>query len=86
MQIELITKKDLEIFRLQLLADLQELLKHNLKNQKQWLKSSEVRAMLKISSGTLQNLRINRKVNPTRVGGSFYYRLDEIEMLLERKD
>lgn len=83
MHIEIITKEDLQIFRLQLLEDLEKLLKSKSQNTKLWLKSPQVRSMLKISAGTLQNLRITGKLNPSKIGGSFYYRLEEIEKLLE---
>lgn len=49
----------------------------------QWLKSSEVRKLLKISPGTLQNLRINGTLHYTRVGGIIYYKYDDIKKLLE---
>jgi hypothetical protein len=35
---------------------------------KKWLKSNEVRKLLKISPGTLQNLRINGTLSFTRIG------------------
>jgi hypothetical protein len=59
MAIEIITKEDLQIFRFQLLDDLKNIIHTKPHKQKQWLKSSEVRKLLKISPGTLQNLRIN---------------------------
>jgi hypothetical protein len=36
---------------------------------KQWLKSVDVRKMLNISPGTLQNLRINGTLRYTKIGG-----------------
>ena len=83
MKIEILTKEDLQSFRLQLLEDISLLLKPNPANTKQWLKSSEGRTLLKISPGTLQNLRITGKLSPSKIGGSFYYRMDEIEKLLQ---
>ena len=60
MAIDVITKDDLQQFKIELLSDLKNLLKgHSAEPQKQWLKSYEVRVMLGISRGTLQNLRIN---------------------------
>ncbi len=41
---------------------------------------------MKISPGTLQNLRIVRKLQPSKIGGILYYRYDEIEKLLEGTD
>ena len=50
----------------------------------QWLKSSEVRKLLKISAGTLQNLRINGTLHFKRIGGIIYYKYDDIKKMLER--
>ena len=85
MQIELITKQDLQVLRHQIAEDIQTLLSVKTQSQPAWLKSSEVRKMLKISPGTLQNLRISGELNPSKIGGSFYYRTDEIEKLLTRR-
>ena len=60
MAIEVITREDLNEFRILLLSDLKELLKVNPQQTKQWLKSGEVRKLLNISPGTLQTLRINK--------------------------
>ena len=75
MPTEIITKDDLEYFRLQLLNDLKQLqVSVDQKPTKEWLKGSEVRKLLNISAGTLQNLRITGKLQSTKVGGIYYYR------------
>jgi hypothetical protein len=76
MAVEIITKEDLHAFRVELLNDLPA-------KPKQWLKSSEVRRILKISPGTLQNLRINGTLRFTKIGGIIYYSYADIEALLE---
>jgi hypothetical protein len=84
MAIEVVTKDDLQSFRTELLQDLKQILSHNLpKKPKQWLKSQEVRKLLKISPGTLQNLRINGTLRFTKIGGLIYYSYDDIELQLE---
>ncbi len=83
MEIEIITKEDLELFRIRLLDDFKTILAPTQVPKKEWLRSIEVRKLLKISPGTLQNLRITRKLRPTKIGGILYYRFDEIEKLLE---
>jgi hypothetical protein len=50
----------------------------------QWLKSSEVRKLLKISPGTLQNLRVNGSLKYKRVGGIIFYKYDDIQKMLEK--
>ena len=47
-------------------------------NGKRWLKSYQVMRMLGVSTGTLQNLRINRQIPFTKIGGSLYYPYDGI--------
>ena len=65
MAIEVITREDLNEFRFLLLNDLKEMLEAKPQQQKRWLKSNEVKELLGISSGTLQNLRINKTL-PTQ--------------------
>jgi len=50
---------------------------------KKWLKSSEVRKLLNVSPGTLQNLRINGTLRFSKVGSIMYYKLEDINKLLE---
>lgn len=84
MAIEVVTKDDLQSFRTELLQDLKQILSHAIpKKPKQWLKSQEVRKLLKISPGTLQNLRINGTLRYTKIGGLIYYSYEDIELLLE---
>ena len=83
MAVEIITKEDLQTFRFQLLDDLKNILHTKPQKQKQWLKSSEVRKLLKISPGTLQNLRINGTLSFTKIGSIIYYNYDDIETLLD---
>ena len=80
---ELLTREDLQHFRLQLLSELKDVLQQSKQSTKQWLKSSEVRKMLGISHGTLQNLRITRSLPYTKLGGIMFYRYEDIEKILE---
>ena len=80
---ELLTRDDLQQFRTQLLGELKEVLKQSKQSTKQWLKSSEVRKMLGISHGTLQNLRITRSLPYTKLGGIMFYKYEDIEKILE---
>ena len=82
MAIEVVTKDDLQIFRHQLLDDLKQIIQSNPQEQKEWLKSFEVRKLLKISPGTLQNLRINGTLSYTKIGSIMYYSYEDIEKLL----
>lgn len=79
---ELLTREDLQQFRMQLLGELKEVLQQSKQSTKQWLKSAEVRKMLGISHGTLQDLRITRSLPYTKLGGIMFYKYEDIEKLL----
>jgi uncharacterized protein YfkK (UPF0435 family) len=83
MNVELLTKEDLKNFKTELLNDIREMIKPGTGQSKQWLKSNEVRKLLSISPGTLQNLRINGILRYTKVGGMMYYKLEDINKILE---
>lgn len=86
MSVEIVTKEDLQVFRLQLLNDLKALFLPSVQSEKkEWLRSREIRKMLRISPGTLQNMRINGKITPAKIGGIFYYRKDDLDKLLDSK-
>lgn len=84
MSATIITTEDLLEFKMELLDDIKELLK-NQSGQvtKKWLKSPEVRELLSVSPGTLQNLRINGTLPYTKVGGIIYYDYQEIVQVME---
>jgi hypothetical protein len=86
MAAEIINKDDLNEFRELLLNDFKALLqgKQPQENAK-WLKSYQVKNMLKISPGTLQNLRVNGTIRYTKIGGILYYKQEDIQRLLEGK-
>jgi hypothetical protein len=81
--IELITKEDLREFKSELLTEIKQLIQPGQGQSKKWLKSVEVRKLLGISPGTLQNLRINGTLRFSKVGSIMYYRLEDINKILE---
>lgn len=86
MKVELITKDDLESFKKELFEEIRRNRFHLKKTdqiQKEWLKSFEVRKLLGISAGTLQNLRLNGTLPYTKVGGLMYYRYEDIQKLMD---
>jgi hypothetical protein len=70
MAANIITIEDLQNFKKELIEEIKNLL-----NQRQttpirkWLKSHEVRRLLTVSPGTLQNLRVNGTLPFTKIGG-----------------
>jgi hypothetical protein len=85
MAVELITKEDLEAFRQTLLNDIKHLLSAKHEESKAWLRCSDVRRMLKISTGTVQNLRISGKLKSQKVGGIHFYKLTDVENMISGK-
>ncbi|WP_316818445.1 helix-turn-helix domain-containing protein [Pedobacter nyackensis] len=84
MNVELITKEDLNQLKKELIQELTELIGKNTMPTKKWLRSVEVRKMLSISSGTLQNFRINGSIKYSKVGGIFYYDADDISKMMSQ--
>ena len=82
MQIEIFTKEELLKFRSELIQEIKLTIKSDDTQPKQWLRSSEVRKLLKISSGTLQNLRIKGILPYEKIGGIFYYAYADIVQLM----
>lgn len=81
--LDLITKEDLYQFKLELFTELRAINLTASDQAKKWMKSAEVRKMLNISPGTLQNLRINGTLRFTQVGSLMFYKREDIEKLLE---
>lgn len=82
MAAEIITSEDLREFKEELLGEIKSLLQETGGTQKQWLKSSEVRNLLKISPGTLQNLRVNGHLPFTKIGGVIFYEMTDLQEML----
>jgi hypothetical protein len=81
---QLITIDDLQQFRKQLLEELLLALKKQTGVvPKKWLKSHELRRLLKISPGTLQTLKSSGVIPYTKIGGIHFYDYDDIQSLLE---
>lgn len=85
MNVELITKEDLIAFKSEVLSEIRQIMQPGQGQSKKWLKSTEVRKLLNISPGTLQNLRINGTIGFTKVGSILYYKQEDLNKLLEGK-
>ena len=84
---QLVTLGDLATFKEELLYEITKLFKNEPAQQnKKWLKSSEVRKLLNISPGTLQNLRVNGTLPCTKIGGVMYYTADDLERMMAGED
>lgn len=89
MPAEILTSDDLREFKLELLSEFKNLLqqlnqKSNDLSQKKFLKSSEVAELLDISLNTLYQLRINRQLPFTKIGGTIFFERDDIEAMMAK--
>ncbi|MBB6271434.1 hypothetical protein HDF26_001861 [Pedobacter cryoconitis] len=82
MLIEILTREELIRFKSELINEIKQVIKSEESKSKEWLRSSEVRALLKISSGTLQNLRIKGILRYEKIGSIFYYAYADIVQLM----
>ena len=84
MGVEILTKEDLVEFRTKLIKEIERLITKTEPKDEQWLRSTQVRDLLNVSPGTLQNMRISGKLKYSKVGGIHFYRQSDVEkMLLE---
>lgn len=83
MPAHIVTTDDLLQFKQELLEEFKTVLSQSAHQPKKWLRSPEVRKMLAISPGTLQNLRINGTLPYSKVGGVIYYPYDGIIKVIE---
>lgn len=80
----IITLEDLQNFKQELLTEIQKLLSQRQTTPaRRWLKSNEVRRLLLLSPGTLQNLRVNGTLPFTKIGGVIFYDYDDIQKMIE---
>jgi len=81
---DLLTTDDLQKFKKELLAGIRDLLAEDSRpNNMKMLKSAEVKKLLRISTGTLQNLRVTGVLPYTKIGGVFFYSAADIQRMLE---
>jgi hypothetical protein len=87
MLIEVLTKEDLQLFRVQLLSDIRTMLlsmNPQAGNQKmEGFKTGDVRKVLGCSVNKLMPLRVARKIRWKKIGGTVYYNREDVKRLLE---
>jgi hypothetical protein len=84
MPLELLTVKDLEKFKAELLQEIKSLLlKKTDALEKKLLKTKDVCKILGAKPGTLQNYRKNHTLAFRKIGGTIYYRYEDVEKLFK---
>ncbi|TQD39007.1 helix-turn-helix domain-containing protein [Haloflavibacter putidus] len=83
MNAEIVTTKHLTDLKNDLLNKLNEI-ELNQKNaiKKRWLRTDEAAEYLNISKPTLLNYRVNNVIPCSKIGGSYYYDVEQIDKLL----
>lgn len=85
MPIEIVTKDDLQILRFQLIEDLKTLIvqsKQPTADNQPGYKTKQVRELLGCSTNKLQVLRTAGKLRSKKVGGTIYYKKEDVKKLL----
>jgi len=81
---QLITVDDLFQFKKELVQELLTALKAQANSTpKKWMKSHEVRRLLKVSPGTLQTLKSSGILPYTKMGGVHFFDYQDIENILQ---
>lgn len=81
---QIVTIEDLQRTKDELLSELKKILASQEQPQgKKWLRSTEVKELLKISTGKLFSLRKHGQLPYTQIGGLIYYSMDDIKNMLE---
>lgn len=81
---QLATISDLEDLRSKLFLDFKNFIREFAGMPcKKWLKSYEVKKLLGISMGTLQNLRVNGTLPYTKIGGVILYDYEDVQRMIQ---
>lgn len=83
-QFDIVTREDLRQFKEEMIAEIKSIIQPKSGERRKWLRSSEVRDLLGISPGTLQNLRVNGTLRFTKVGSILFYSTEDIDALLNK--
>jgi len=77
---EIVTKKDLIDFEVRLFDQFKKISK--IGNPPKYLRTKDISKMFGISISTIQNLRIKGILPYKKVGGTIFYKLEEVEASL----
>jgi hypothetical protein len=86
MSVEIVTREDLQVLRIQLIDDFKAMLiqtKATSNESLEGFKTSHVRKILGCSTNKLAALRVARKLRAKKVGGTIYYNKEDVKRLLE---
>lgn len=88
---DMVTKEDLRQFGLELLRNIGTLMTQTREVQneivdQEWIKSKQVRLLMNMSPGSIQNLRVTQKVRYKKILGSYYYnKVDLLKLFTDER-
>jgi hypothetical protein len=88
---DMVTKEDLRQFGLELLGNINTLITQMKEVQgeivdHEWIKSKQVRLLMNMSPGSVQNLRVTQKVRFKKILGSYYYnKVDLLKLFTDER-
>jgi hypothetical protein len=78
MQVDLITREEFERFKTELFFKIESLMQTQLpKVTEGWVKSREVKQVLQCADATLARMRVQKKIEFRKMGGTYYYKLPD---------
>lgn len=85
MEIDILTRKEFESLKTELINTIKETVEgKHATITKAWLRTSDIRKLLGISSSSIQNLRNSGKLKLSKVGGSIFYKAEDVNNLIEK--
>jgi len=85
MNLELVTKEDLQTLRFQIVGDIKEMLDQGPRageGDMRGFRTREVRHLLGCSAGKLKSLCAVGRIRTKKIGGTIYYNKDDVKRLL----
>lgn len=80
---QLITNDDLQEFKTEILQEIKILITQEHLPAKRWLKTNDLKKLLRLSHGTLQHMRESGQLPYTRIGGVLYYDYEDVQKMLK---
>ena len=83
MSVEILTKEDLNNFKVELVNLITEIISKGQLQKKEILSNEDVKDLLGISSVTLRKYRITGKISYTKIDNILYYKYDDVIKLID---
>lgn len=80
------TLEDLQSFKEEIIQEIQKMKTSSAtaNSKKRWIRNTELQELLGISSSSIQNLRNNGTLPFTKLSGTIYYDVEQIDKLLSK--